>query len=161
MGRGDFMEMDKIIREQHLTRALQSQPHLRSNHELDLVSSFVVNSWAKAQELGHKRVMMLARCVSWFQVNEGELILEEGKGSRTFYIIVNGQVDIIKAAAKTEKMTKEGGVVATLGAGTSFGEIALESGLTTATVKALTETVDLLVLYKSDYDQIMNEYVRG
>ena len=86
------------------------------------------------------------------------MILEEGKSSRTFYIIVNGKVDIIKAAAKTEKMAEMGGVVATLGAGTSFGEIALESGLTTATVKALSETVDLLVLYKSDYDQIMHEY---
>ena len=34
----------------------------------------------------------------------------------------------------------------------------MESGLTTATIRATTETVDLLVLYKSDYDSIMNEY---
>jgi CRP-like cAMP-binding protein len=153
--RGDFEEVDRIIKEQHLSRALKALPHLRAASDLDLVSAFVLTSWRKAQELGPKRVALIAKCVSYFFVQAGDYILNEGESSRTFYIIVTGEVYIHKKAAMS---AGHDGIVATLKAGQSFGEIALEmGGGCTASVVAKTE-VELLVLYKSDYDQIMKDY---
>lgn len=152
--RDDLAEVDRIIKEQHLSRALKALPHLRQPSDLDLVSSFVLNNWKKAQSLGPKRVHLLAKCVSYFLVQAGDYILTEGESSRTFYIIVSGEVDIHKRAAV---QNASNGIVATLGAGQSFGEISLEiGGGCTASVIAKSE-VELLVLYKSDYDQIMKE----
>lgn len=154
--RGDFEEVDRLIKEQHLSQALQRPPHARKSHDLDLVTNFVSSSWAKAQELGTKRVHQLARCVTYHKVEPGDYILTEGENSRSFYIIVSGQVDIHKKAAPAN------GIVATLGPGMSFGEIALEQGATTASVIAkkspASAFVELLVLYKSDYDQIMKDF---
>ena len=123
--RGDFEEVDRIIKEQHLSRALKALPHLRAASDLDLVSAFVLTSWRKAQELGPKRVALIAKCVSYFFVQAGDYILNEGESSRTFYIIVTGEVYIHKKAAMS---AGHDGIVATLKAGQSFGEIALEMG---------------------------------
>ena len=123
--REDFEEVDRIIKEQHLSRALKALPHLRAASDLDLVAAFVLNSWKKAQELGPKRVNLIAKCVSYLLVEPGDYILTEGESSRTFYIIATGEVDIHKRAAQSGT---HNGIVATLRPGQSFGEIALEMG---------------------------------
>jgi CRP-like cAMP-binding protein len=89
--------------------------------------------WPTAERLGPKRVQAIARCVRFFHVKRGDVIIREGEPGRTFYILVSGKVDVHKKAA---------GVVAQLKPGDSFGEIALMHGQTTrsATIQARATT---------------------
>ena len=54
----DFAEMDRIIKDQHLSLALQRAPHMRTAHDLDLVTKFVQSSWQRASELGTKSIQV-------------------------------------------------------------------------------------------------------
>src|SRR5688500_18165421 len=66
----------------------------------------------------------------------GEAIVEEGRTGNGLYIIVSGRVEVIKADG-----TDRAQVLATLGAGEPFGELALlGEWKRTATVRAIEET---------------------
>ena len=149
--RADFTTVDSIIKEEKLREALQAPAHVRSHQQLLLVTTWLQAVWPTAERLGPKRVQAIAKCVRFFHVKRGDVIIREGEPGRTFYILVSGRVDVSKQAT---------GVVAQLKPGDSFGEIALMHGQTTrsATICAATEAVEFLVLHKTDYDTIMKEF---
>ena len=71
----------------------------------------------------------------------GRIILREGRVGAALFLIVSGSVEVIKALAKPEEK-----VVAELGAGDFFGEIAnMKHSLRVASVRALTETQCLVI----------------
>ena len=71
----------------------------------------------------------------------GRVILREGRVGAAFFLIVSGSVEVIRALGKPEEK-----VVAELGAGDFFGEIAImKHSPRVASVRALTETQCLMI----------------
>lgn len=82
--------------------------------------------------------------------DEGETIVKQGDAADTFYIISQGEVDIIDENAA-------GKVVAHLRAGQYFGEIGLRrGGKRTATVRATT-AVEVLKLDQCEFDDLVSQ----
>jgi CRP-like cAMP-binding protein len=151
LAREDFKNMDQLLRERRLNQALESSPYMRLSDETNVLASFVADSWPVAKDLGPERVFQLAKCVAYSTFSRGEHILEEGQESRSFFIIVKGSVNVIRA----------GEVVANLPSGGCFGENAVSNGgVTNASCVAHTESVGLLVITKTDYDNIMTDILQ-
>ena len=71
----------------------------------------------------------------------GQVILREGRVGAAFYVLLSGKVEVIKGIAAPEPS-----VIATLGAGDFFGEIAvMEHVSRTASVRAVAETTCLVI----------------
>ena len=71
----------------------------------------------------------------------GRIILREGRVGAAFFLIVSGSVEVIRALGKPEEK-----VVAELGGGDFFGEIAImKHSPRVASVRALTETQCLMI----------------
>ena len=71
----------------------------------------------------------------------GRVVLREGRVGAAFFLLVSGSVEVIKGMGKPEEV-----VVATLGAGDFFGEIANMKHLPRiASVRALEETQCLMI----------------
>jgi CRP-like cAMP-binding protein len=82
----------------------------------------------------------------------GEVILTEGTPGDVMYLIEWGRVEVL---SKTDGRSR---VLAVLGEGDFFGEMALLTGNTrSATVRAVTD-VDLLALYQPDFDELVLKY---
>ena len=72
---------------------------------------------------------------------EGRVILREGRVGAAFFLIISGSVEVVKGMDSPEPV-----VVAKLGAGDFFGEIAAMKHVTrSASVRALTETKCLMI----------------
>ena len=85
--------------------------------------------------------------------HSGHVILREGRVGTAFYLIVSGQVDVVHGIGSVEPK-----VVARLGSGDFFGEIAVLKHVTrTASVRAATETV-CLVIHRMDLDSFIERY---
>ena len=70
----------------------------------------------------------------------GHVILREGRVGAAFYVVLSGKVEVIKGIAA------EPSVIATLGVGDFFGEIAVMQHVSrTASVRALAETKCLVI----------------
>lgn len=148
MLREDFQNMEHLLWERRLTEALETSPYMRRLDEANTLATFITEAWPVARELGQDRVLQLARCVTFEKYAKGDFILEEGSYSRSFYIIVNGSVNVLRA---TE-------VVAVLSQGACFGENAVQNGgVTNASCVANTDVVGTLTLTKMDYDNILND----
>jgi CRP-like cAMP-binding protein len=121
----------------------------RSTDQWQSVLSWISAVWPMAEVLGPKRAAAMSRQLHYQQFEPGQDIVTEGERGSIFYIIVNGSCDIIKSTV---------GVVATLGKGKSFGEMALTSDddLRTATVRCAT-AVETVSLNKEEF----NVYVRA
>ncbi len=82
----------------------------------------------------------------------GEVILTEGTPGDVMYLIEWGRVEVL---SKTDGRSR---VLAILGEGDFFGEMALLTGSPrSATVRAVTD-VDLLALYQPDFDELVLKY---
>jgi CRP-like cAMP-binding protein len=81
------------------------------------------------------------------------VILREGRVGTALYVIVSGQVEVIKAMASDEPR-----VLASLGPGDFFGEIAAMKHVTrSASVRAVTKT-QCLVIHRMDLDSFIERY---
>lgn len=102
--------------------------------------------------LADEELMKIARGLEPIQVSRGEVICNEGEPGDSFYIIRSGAVGI---------STKENGqekILSQLYRGDFFGETSLLTGEPrSATVKALLD-VDLFVLSKNIFEQIIHDY---
>ena len=145
LAREDFRNMDQLIQERRLDAALASSPYTRRAEEATVLARLIEDSWATARDLGPERVQQLARCVEFREYAAGQYILAEGSASRSFYIIVRGAVDVVRA----------GETVATLPSGGCFGENAVQNGGVTNASCIARESVWVLTLTKTDYDDIL------
>ena len=86
--------------------------------------------------------------ISRAHFEEGEMVFHEGELARNFYTILAGKVQVVRQKEGQETL------VATLGPGEFFGEVALLRGVRrTASVRALTPT-DLLVMGGADFQAL-------
>ena len=87
------------------------------------------------------------------QYKTGHVIIREGRVGAAFFIIVSGDVEVIKGIA-----TEEPEVVTVLRAGEIFGEIAvIKHGTRSASVKAIADTT-CLVIRRLDLDSYLERY---
>ncbi|HTX91106.1 MAG TPA: cyclic nucleotide-binding domain-containing protein [Anaerolineales bacterium] len=91
----------------------------------------------------------------------GEIIVEEGAGSKELYIITGGEVEILVNPALVGKVETSEGMtpIATLRPGQSFGEVALvDEGQRSATVRAVHKNTRLLVLSRDKVIMLCETY---
>ena len=88
------------------------------------------------------------------QFPAGALLFREGETGQRFFIIISGEVEVIKHLGGRREH-----ILQTLGAGDYFGEISLflAEGHRTASVRALTN-VGLLAMARSDFEPLLNQY---
>jgi len=97
---------------------------------------------------------LLARLATRFfekVYHPGEVVFEEGDPGRALFVVVEGAVEIIRATAQGSY------VLNMLGPGAAFGELALIDDFPrSATARIVTAPGRLLILYKSDFDALMD-----
>ena len=85
----------------------------------------------------------------------GEVVFEEGDPGRALFVVVEGAVEIRRATAQGVY------VLDTLGPGDAFGELALIDDFPrSATARVVATPGRLLILYKSDFDALMDGNAR-
>jgi len=90
-------------------------------------------------------------------VEAGETIVTQGEEGDCYYIIDEGEAEVIR----TDPFTDETCTVAVLGSGDAFGEEALlQGGYRNATI-TMTSPGNLLVLEKSDFDKLFKSGMVG
>ena len=86
----------------------------------------------------------------------GEIVIKEGEAGDTMYLVIKGEVSVIKARGG-----EEGGheiELARISGGDYFGEMALfEDTVRSATIRTAEES-RLLVLHKQEFTEIVREY---
>lgn len=97
------------------------------------------------RHLGYKELVKVLNHTSAKQVRPGEVIIEEGSEGEEFYIILNGEVEVMKG----------GRPLTLLGPGVHFGEMALvDHTPRSATVRAR-ESTRLMVLSRQSFYQLV------
>lgn len=88
------------------------------------------------------------------QFPAGALLFREGEQGQRFFIIISGEVEVIKNLGGRREH-----ILQTLGPGDYFGEISLflAEGHRTASVRTLTN-VGLLAMARSDFEPLLNQY---
>jgi CRP/FNR family cyclic AMP-dependent transcriptional regulator len=101
------------------------------------------------RNLSRNDLVALAKVTEDMEVEEGKVLAREGDIGHEFFVIVDGQVDVVK----------EGTTVRRLGSGDFFGEIALiwESPRRTATVTAAAP-VRLFVLTRQAFRGLIDHH---
>jgi phosphoserine phosphatase RsbU/P len=95
----------------------------------------------------------LAETLQPRQFSPGELLLAEGQVDEHFYILIAGEVEVIKALGTSDERCL---VVISAGQGVLFGEMSLfnPQGCHTASVRALTSAL-ALELYRTDFESLL------
>jgi len=104
-------------------------------------------------ELSQADLEMLGPSVRVETYPTGRVILREGRVGAAFFLLVSGSVEVIKGMDSPAPR-----VVATLGAGDFFGEIATMNHVTrSASVRALAET-KCLVIQRLHFDSYIERF---
>ncbi|MEW6777092.1 MAG: cyclic nucleotide-binding domain-containing protein [Bdellovibrionota bacterium] len=82
----------------------------------------------------------------------GETIFEEGDLGKALFVVYAGRVSIYKRAGGDREI-----VLATLGSGAYFGELALLDTLPRSAGARAAETAELLILYRTDFDDLVSK----
>ncbi len=117
----------------------------------NILSKVPLFSSLPAEELqGLRQAMELST------VPGGTLLINEGDRGELFYVLVSGQVEVIKALGTPDEK-----VIATRGPGDFLGEISLlnKEVSRTASVKALTD-VQFLELHRADFENLLQRHPR-
>jgi CRP/FNR family cyclic AMP-dependent transcriptional regulator len=80
----------------------------------------------------------------------GDTVFREGDPGKALFVVVEGSVVISRAAADGEH------VLRTLGPGACFGEMALIDDFPRSATARVTAPTRLLILYKSDFDALVD-----
>ena len=100
--------------------------------------------------LSHREREQVARWADEIDIPSGKHLLDEGRLPHEFFVILDGEVEV----------THHGELLATLGTGDFFGEIALiEHGRRTASVMTSTPAT-LAVMSASSFDAMRHELPR-
>lgn len=96
---------------------------------------------------------LLARLATRFfekAYRAGEIVFQEGDPGRALFVVVEGAVEITRAAAQGAY------VLRTLGPGDAFGELALIDDFPRSATARVATRGRLLILYKSDFDALID-----
>ena len=105
------------------------------------------------ETLGDGDIDILAESTRLQTYRSGQVILREGRVGTAFFILVSGRVEVLKDRSDAEPV-----VLATLGAGDFFGEIAtLKHVPRSATVRALADTT-CLAIWRLDLDAYLSRF---
>ncbi|HQO09551.1 MAG TPA: cyclic nucleotide-binding domain-containing protein [Clostridiales bacterium] len=97
-----------------------------------------------------EEISQLMQVIKTRSYKKGDLIITQGNDGQELFFIIEGNVDVIRDTGNGPT------VVAKMGAGDTFGEIALISDCTrTADVRATSSSVQVYVLEKSDYQNML------
>jgi CRP-like cAMP-binding protein len=111
-------------------------------------TQFIMEMWQTARMMGLKKCSQMLNVFRYLVYQPGEYIITEGEVGHTFYIIIQGSTYVHKDGV---------GIVAHLGRGKSFGELALAKGdMRSASIVAETEA-EVLCLHKTDYDHFIKD----
>jgi len=115
--------------------------------ELQIIAQVPLFAQLPADELEH-----LVKTLDTCQYRAGEVLFSEGERGDRFYVIQNGQVEIVKSLGTANER-----LVALRGPGEFVGEMSLfnRSGLRTASVRAA-EQVDLWEMTRKDFDDMLH-----
>lgn len=100
---------------------------------------------------------LLARLATRFfekAYGPGEIVFHEGDPGRALFVVVEGAVEITQATAQGTY------VLRMLGPGDAFGELALIDDFPRSATARVATVVRLLILYKSDFDALMDGNAR-
>lgn len=94
----------------------------------------------------------LAETLNTIEVKAGSLVFHEGEYGDRFYIVLQGQIEIIKSVGTDDEF-----LVAVGGPGDYIGEMSLfnRDGLRTASVRARTDT-ELVEMTRADFDALLH-----
>jgi len=138
-GKNDGTDMSEI---------LQTLPANRSLEQSSQLVAFLMSVWQTAKQMGIKKCSQMLNEFKYVQYQPKEYIITEGEEGMTFYIIISGMTAVHKGGI---------GVVAHLGKGKAFGELALVKGdVRTASIIAETP-VEVISLHKLDYDHFIKD----
>jgi CRP/FNR family cyclic AMP-dependent transcriptional regulator len=84
----------------------------------------------------------------------GEIVFHEGDPGRALFVVLEGAVEIIQISAQGEYLLR------TLGPGDAFGELALVDDFPRSATARVGTSGRLLILYKSDFDALMEGNAR-
>ena len=85
----------------------------------------------------------------------GEIVIREGESGETMFLIIKGEVSVIKGAGEEGEREIE---LARIGTGDYFGEMALfEDAVRSATIRTA-EEARFLILHKQEFTEIVREY---
>lgn len=102
----------------HISHILQMKENERNSTQTSDLVKWLMSVWPMAATMGFKRVAEMLKVFKHFVYPEGENIVVQGDQGSSFYIIISGMTTVIKEGI---------GIVARLGMGKSFGEVALFS----------------------------------
>lgn len=84
----------------------------------------------------------------------GDVVFSQGDPGRALFVVVDGTIEITQATPRGDL------VVAELGAGAAFGELALVDDYPRSGSARVATAARLLILYKSDFDALMEGEAR-
>jgi hypothetical protein len=128
----DWKNTQSKSKDNKISEILQIPTGSRTQEQLSLLVHWLMSVWKTAEAMGFKRCGAMTKVFLFQTYEPGESIIVEGERGLTFYIIISGAAAVHKNGI---------GIVAELGKGQSFGEIALTQGkdIRSATVKAKTK----------------------
>lgn len=131
-----------------VSEILRLSPAHRSAEQQSILVHWIMSVWQTANVMGIKKCNSMLNEFKYISYEPEENIITEGESGMTFYIIISGETAVHKAGI---------GVVAKLGKGKSFGELALTKGdVRTATIRTITRC-EVLSLHKLDYDHFVKD----
>jgi CRP/FNR family cyclic AMP-dependent transcriptional regulator len=116
---------------------------LRRNEKVELISRIPLFARCSKREL-----VKIASLTDQVDLPDGEVLTQEGKPGREFFVLVEGSADVLRGSRK----------VATLGRGDFLGEIALLTNAPrTATVRT-TAPVSALVMTSREFSTLLHSF---
>jgi CRP-like cAMP-binding protein len=105
------------------------------------------------ENLSEGEIDILAQSTRVQTYRTGQVILREGRVGAAFFVLVSGSVEVVKESSGSVPV-----VLATLGAGEFFGEIATMKHMPrSASVRALQDT-KCLVIWRLDFDSYIRRF---
>jgi len=107
------------------------------------------------KELDGKESLALAGFFEVFQGGAGSYVCRQGDADQFMCLICQGRVDVVKADREHHQK-----VIATLGPGTTLGEMSLIDGEPRSAAAVAHTTVLLMVMTPDKFSQLADEYPR-
>ena len=101
------------------------------------------------QELSEDELMMLAQVMEERTFKKGEIIFNEGEEGKALYLLIEGEVEVVKTMKGWYKET-----LAVFKKGRLFGELSFLSGRNHSALARATQDVKVFVLTKNQYDRL-------